>query len=129
MNRDLGLTPYNRRMTAPVELTILMPCLNEAETLATCVRKARAFLDLTARAETGEKIDGKNIKKHRNDVFRLVQLLPKTASIELADPIREDLRKFLDLAQADATLDPKAFEVPFTRDEAVAVLRSAYDLG
>jgi hypothetical protein len=26
------------------ELTILMPCLNEAETLATCVHKARAFL-------------------------------------------------------------------------------------
>jgi hypothetical protein len=91
--------------------------------------KARAFLDLTARAEAGEKIDGKNIKKHRNDVFRLVQLLPKNASIELADPIREDLRKFLELAQADATLDPKAFEVPLTRDEAVALLRSAYGLG
>jgi len=28
-----------------VELTILMPCLNEAETVATCVRKARGFLD------------------------------------------------------------------------------------
>jgi len=28
-----------------LELTILMPCLNEAETLATCIRKARAFLD------------------------------------------------------------------------------------
>lgn len=27
------------------ELTILMPCLNEAETLATCVRKAHAFLE------------------------------------------------------------------------------------
>ncbi|TZF91225.1 glycosyltransferase family 2 protein [Cognatilysobacter lacus] len=27
------------------ELTILMPCLNEAETLATCVRKARRFLE------------------------------------------------------------------------------------
>lgn len=27
-----------------VELTILMPCLDEAETLATCIRKARAFL-------------------------------------------------------------------------------------
>jgi len=26
------------------ELTILMPCLNEAETLATCIRKAQAFL-------------------------------------------------------------------------------------
>lgn len=27
-----------------LELTILMPCLNEAETLATCIRKARSFL-------------------------------------------------------------------------------------
>jgi len=30
-----------------VELTILMPCLNEAETLATCIRKARTFLEST----------------------------------------------------------------------------------
>jgi Glycosyl transferase family 2 len=29
-----------------IELTILMPCLNEAETIATCVRKAVSFLDL-----------------------------------------------------------------------------------
>ena len=29
---------------AQIELTILMPCLNEAETLATCIRKARRFL-------------------------------------------------------------------------------------
>lgn len=31
--------------TAPVELTIVMPCLNEAETLATCIQQARAFFD------------------------------------------------------------------------------------
>jgi glycosyltransferase involved in cell wall biosynthesis len=30
-----------------VELTILMPCLNEGETVATCVRKARRFLERT----------------------------------------------------------------------------------
>lgn len=90
--------------------------------------KARAVLDLTARSEAGEKIDSKNIKKHRNDVFRLAQLLPGDASIKLADPIREDLRKFLELAQADETLDPKAFDVPLTRDEAITLLRSAYGL-
>lgn len=28
-----------------IELTILLPCLNEAETLATCIKKAQAFLD------------------------------------------------------------------------------------
>ena len=29
---------------APLELTILMPCLNEAETLATCIQKAMGYL-------------------------------------------------------------------------------------
>jgi Glycosyl transferase family 2 len=33
--------------TRALELTILMPCLNEAETVATCVRKARGFLERT----------------------------------------------------------------------------------
>ena len=31
-------------MNETCELTILMPCLNEAETLASCISKARAFL-------------------------------------------------------------------------------------
>ncbi|MCK4726181.1 MAG: glycosyltransferase family 2 protein, partial [Anaerolineales bacterium] len=29
----------------PLELTILMPCLNEAETLGQCIMKAERFLD------------------------------------------------------------------------------------
>jgi glycosyltransferase involved in cell wall biosynthesis len=32
-------------VTAELELTILMPCLNEAETLETCIVQARAFMD------------------------------------------------------------------------------------
>src|SRR4051812_26555089 len=35
-----------------VELSIVMPCLNEAETLATCIRKAACFLrDSNVRGE------------------------------------------------------------------------------
>jgi CRISPR/Cas system CSM-associated protein Csm4 (group 5 of RAMP superfamily) len=37
-----------------VELTVVMPCLNEAETVATCVRKAMGFL--TASGITGKGI-------------------------------------------------------------------------
>jgi glycosyltransferase involved in cell wall biosynthesis len=36
------MSPYS------VELTILMPCLDEVETITACVKKARAFLDRTA---------------------------------------------------------------------------------
>jgi hypothetical protein len=90
--------------------------------------KARAFLDLSARLESGEKVDSKNIKKHRNDVFRLVQLLSEGVAIEVSAPIRDDLQRFVEAAQADGTLDPKAFDVPFTRDEAVEILRATYAL-
>jgi len=41
------VTPRERKMdqgAAPLELTILMPCLNEAETLATCIQKALGYL-------------------------------------------------------------------------------------
>jgi glycosyltransferase involved in cell wall biosynthesis len=37
-------------MSESCEFTILMPCLNEAETLASCISKARAFLSLSGRA-------------------------------------------------------------------------------
>jgi hypothetical protein len=88
--------------------------------------KARAFLDLSERKEQGEKVDSKNIKKHLNDVFRLTQLLSRDASIDISEPIRDDLRQFLDLAEADEKLDPKSFGVPLTRDEAIYLLRTAY---
>ncbi len=39
---DHAIAPQSE--SAALELTILMPCLNEAETLATCIRKARQFL-------------------------------------------------------------------------------------
>jgi hypothetical protein len=41
-----------------IELTILLPCLNEAETLATCIRKASSFL--TVNVITGEIVVADN---------------------------------------------------------------------
>ncbi|TKB30435.1 MAG: glycosyltransferase family 2 protein, partial [Mesorhizobium sp.] len=40
-----AVTTIRAASTRPLELTILMPCLNEAETLAICIGKAKAFLD------------------------------------------------------------------------------------
>ena len=39
--------PPQDRAAVPLELTILMPCLNEAETIAECVAEARSFLART----------------------------------------------------------------------------------
>ncbi len=41
-----------------VELSIVMPCLNEAETLATCIRKAQGYLARSG--VSGEVVIGDN---------------------------------------------------------------------
>ena len=45
--------------------------------------KARAFLDLSECKAKGERVDARHIRKHRGDVFRLVQLLPGEGSLAL----------------------------------------------
>ncbi len=58
--------------------------------------KARAWLDLTKRKKNGEHVDSRDIRKHRTDVLRLYQILPPDLEIELARPIQDDVREFLE---------------------------------
>src|SRR5579864_45684 len=44
ISADRAATPAQDRADDPLELTILMPCLNEAETVLHCVAEARSFL-------------------------------------------------------------------------------------
>ena len=90
--------------------------------------KARAFLDLTARAQAGDSVDSRNIRKHRNDVFRLVQLLRTDTFITLPEPIRRAVQAFVDQTAPDNSLDPTEFGVPFSRDDAVGILREVHRL-
>ena len=63
--------------------------------------KALAWLDLTRRKKQGEAIDSKAIKKHKNDVFRLYQILNPDFDGEIPDKIKNDLREFLSLMKTE----------------------------
>lgn len=91
--------------------------------------KAKAFLDLTQRRADGDKtVKGRDIKKHRNDVFRLSDLLPGNSEIIVSNTLRDDLRAFLEMAQVDDKLEPKDFGVSMSRDEAIGFLKAAYSI-
>ena len=64
--------------------------------------KAKAWLDLSARAKKGEKVDDKDIAKHRGDVFRIANTLPGDAGPRLPASIRGDLTSFLAAFPADS---------------------------
>ncbi|KPA92238.1 MULTISPECIES: hypothetical protein [Pseudomonas] len=66
--------------------------------------KARAWLDLSKRKDTGEKIDSRNVRKHRNDVLVLAGLL-SGEPIELTEIILADMKEFLErLAKEEVNL-------------------------
>jgi hypothetical protein len=83
--------------------------------------KARAWLDLTTRKAAGDtNVADADIKKHRNDVFRLLVTLAPADRVQVPDAVRKHLRQFADsfpagaavwpaiLQAADISLDPGA---------------------
>lgn len=59
--------------------------------------KAKAWLDLTERKNNGEQIDSKNIRKHKNDVFRLTELLDSRLNVDTPETIKADMSLFIKL--------------------------------
>lgn len=57
--------------------------------------KAKAWIDLSRRKENGESIDSRDIKKHKNDIFRLSMLLSPGQKIKASDEVKEDLSFFI----------------------------------
>ena len=58
--------------------------------------KAKAWLDLNERRSKGEDVKGDDIKKHRNDVFRLAHILPVGEVVSIPNSVLVDLRQFMD---------------------------------
>ena len=111
---------------ADVELTILMPCLNEAETLATCIDKARGFLTRTGIcgevlvADNGS-ID-KSVKIAQRHGARVVAVAVAGYGAALLAGIRAARGRFVIMGDADDSYDFAQLD-PF-----VDKLREGYDV-
>ena len=80
--------------------------------------KAKAWLDLTQKKAAGQSVDSKNIRKHKNDVFRLSALLTQQSNVVVTESVLADLRAFL-VAMQEETVDLKQLGV--IRDKATII--------
>lgn len=92
-----------------MELTILMPCLNEAETLATCIRKAQSFLadsgvsGEVVVADNGSTDGSQRIAKEEG--ARVVDVAQKGYGAALLGGIRAARGRFVVMGDADDSYD------------------------
>lgn len=90
--------------------------------------KAKAWIDLNERKGNGEAVDSKNIKKHKNDVFRLGQLLTAESRQALGEDIANDMKHFLNEMEKE-NVDLKALGVRgFSQESMISLLKNCYGI-
>ena len=89
--------------------------------------KAKAFVDLTRKKNGGAHVNSVDIKKHKNDVFRLVQLLTEGEVLNVSDSVKDDIRTFIELMKNEQ-IDTKALDVPITQEEAMNIISEVFEL-
>jgi glycosyltransferase involved in cell wall biosynthesis len=113
-------------ITQEKELTILMPCLNEAETLAACIKKAKEFLDINK--IEGEVLIADNGSSDNSFEIslslgaRVVQVMERGYGNALIAGIKSANSKFIIMGDADNSYDFSSLK-PF-----VQKLRDGFDV-
>lgn len=91
--------------------------------------KARAWLDLNERREAGENVDKYDTKKHKNDIFRLFQVIDPDIRIALPKVIKGDMHRYMEVVSADPPQNLKQLGLGGIKfDEITELLRTIYDL-
>ena len=89
--------------------------------------KAKAWIDLTQRKENGEKVDNKDIRKHKNDIIRLYVLLTPNIRVELPETIKEDMSIFLKMMEKEE-INLKQFNIRSTKENLIKTLSDIYEI-
>lgn len=90
--------------------------------------KAIAWLDLSKRKAEGGKVDSVDIKKHKNDIFRLYPLLTPSTTIELPTSIRKDMQRFMDTIAGEPPVETKKLNIRATATDILDALKKIYSL-
>lgn len=72
--------------------------------------KAKAWLDLNSRKDSGSVVDERDIKKHRNDIFRLAELLEEGYATSVPGKVLSDINNFLSAIEEQSSEWPSILQ-------------------
>lgn len=89
--------------------------------------KMYAWLDLSNRKARGEHINDKDLKKHKYDVFRLLQIVSPAMRVKNTGNVRIAIQTFLERIQNE-NIPFANLGLEFSKDDAINVLREIYNI-
>lgn len=99
-----------------------------ASPLTIAALKARAYLDMKEREANGESVKTGDIAKHRNDVFRMLQVMNPSMKLDAGHRIKDDISSFLaEMASPDVVIESLA-EMNMSKEQAIQRLQTAFEL-
>ena len=88
--------------------------------------KAKAYLDLKQRKDSGEAVDSKNISKHKKDILRIAAELTLESIGALPAAVETDIRIFIDSLIKDPFDSNSLKAYGLSNDEVVEVLHRVF---
>ena len=88
--------------------------------------KVKAWSDLSEKKANGMSVDSKDVKKHKNDVYRLCTLLTPETQMEVPANIYNEVQNFIEYIKTD-DIDLRQLGIRgMTKENMIAILTSAY---
>lgn len=87
--------------------------------------KMYAWLNLRQEQATGRQVNSRDIKKHKNDVFRLTEIIGRQTHVTTSGLILETVRTFLSEMEEEE-LRPADLQMTNTKEEALQLIQNIF---
>ncbi|SFQ20539.1 hypothetical protein SAMN02910358_01094 [Lachnospiraceae bacterium XBB1006] len=87
--------------------------------------KMYAWLDLGKRKQRGEHVNDRDFKKHKNDVFRLLQIINPEEKIISTGLVKDSIEEFLDKMKSES-IRVEQLGLNISQEDALKVLHNVY---
>ena len=90
--------------------------------------KMYAWINLLERKAAGEHVNEKDLKKHKYDVFRLLQIVTSGKKVESKGLVKESIQQYIEKIKAldVSEIRLRAMGLPFDREQGVSLLEQIY---
>lgn len=87
--------------------------------------KMKAWLDLNRQKSEGIHVNNRDLRKHRQDVFRLFPLINPDARIAAPEEVYQDIMTFID-AVAELPFETKSIGITIAKEQILEIYRNIY---